>query len=88
MIIFFSRDGVVASPLEAEAIAARTPPGFLIVTPGIRPSGADHGDQKRVAGPADALRAGATHLVVGRPVTEAADPEAAARAIAAEMASA
>lgn len=79
-------DGVVSSPLEAEAIRARVPEDFLIVTPGVRPAGAALGDQKRVATPADALKAGASHLVVGRPITGADDPEAAARAIAAEMA--
>lgn len=78
-------DGVVASPLEAEAIRARVPAGFLIVTPGVRPVGADAGDQKRIATPADALKSGASHLVVGRPITGADDPGAAAAAISAEM---
>jgi orotidine-5'-phosphate decarboxylase len=78
-------DGVVASPLEAEAIRARVPSDFLIVTPGVRPAGAEAGDQKRIATPADALRHGASHLVVGRPITGADDPAAAAAAISAEM---
>ncbi len=78
-------DGVVASPLEAEAIRARVPADFLIVTPGVRPAGAGAGDQKRIATPADALKSGASHLVVGRPITGAQDPAAAAAAISAEM---
>jgi len=81
-------DGVVASPQEAAEIAARVPEGFLIVTPGVRPAGADKGDQVRTATPAQALRAGATHLVIGRPISAAPDPRAAAEAIAAEMAGA
>ncbi|MBI1265685.1 MAG: orotidine-5'-phosphate decarboxylase [Alphaproteobacteria bacterium] len=79
-------DGVVASPQEAAEIAARVPEGFLIVTPGVRPAGSDKGDQIRTAAPAQALRAGATHLVVGRPISAAPDPRTAAEAIAAEMA--
>jgi orotidine-5'-phosphate decarboxylase len=59
-------------------------PGPVLITPGIRPAGADHGDQARVVTPADAIAAGASLLVVGRPVTAAADPRAAAAAIAAE----
>jgi orotidine-5'-phosphate decarboxylase len=58
----------------------------VFVTPGVRPAGAAVGDQKRVATPADAVRDGATHLVVGRPILAAVDPSAAARAILAEMA--
>ena len=79
-------DGVVASAHEAREIRQRFGDDLLIVTPGIRPAGADIGDQKRVSTPASALADGASHLVVGRPVNAAADPEAAARAIVAEMA--
>jgi orotidine-5'-phosphate decarboxylase len=79
-------DGIVASAHEAEEIRRRFGGDFLIVTPGIRPAGADIGDQKRVATPASALQGGATHLVVGRPVNAAEDPAAAARAIVEEMA--
>jgi orotidine-5'-phosphate decarboxylase len=79
-------DGVVASPREVAAVRAACGPSFLIVTPGVRPEGAAEGDQKRVATPAAALRAGADYLVIGRPITGAKDPPAAARAIAAELA--
>lgn len=79
-------DGVVASPMEAEGIRAALGDKLLIVTPGIRPAGVAVGDQARVAAPDDALRAGADLLVVGRPITAAADPLAAARAVLAEMA--
>lgn len=79
-------DGVVAGPREA-AIARRIGgPDFLVVTPGVRPAGASMDDQARAASPAEALRAGASHLVVGRPITAAEDPKAAAEAIVAEMA--
>lgn len=78
-------DGVVASPQEAVAIRATVAPKFLIVTPGIRPAGNEAGDQRRIATPAAALNAGADYLVVGRPITAAADPVAAAREIATEM---
>lgn len=77
--------GVVASAQEARAIRAAAPPGFLIVTPGIRPAGAAHGDQQRVATPASARRDGADLIVVGRPIRDAADPAAAAAAIVAEL---
>lgn len=79
-------DGVVSSPLEAKAIAARVPKGFLIVTPGVRLPGGDAGDQKRVATPFDALKNGASHLVVGRPITAAKDPYVAAQAVLANIA--
>lgn len=81
-------DGLVASALEAPAIRAAVPqPGFLIVTPGIRPGGISHNDQKRVTTPAAAIRAGADYLVVGRPISSAKDPVTAARMIVAEIAS-
>ena len=79
-------DGVVASPQEAAKIRATvTNQKFLIVTPGIRPSGGGLDDQRRVATPEAALQAGADYLVVGRPITAAPDPVAAAQQIAAEM---
>jgi len=81
-------DGVVASAKEAAAIKARFGDALLIVTPGVRPAGAGADDQKRVATPAEAIRAGADYLVVGRPVVEAGDPAEAARAIIAEIAAA
>ena len=80
-------DGVIASPQEAALIRALPQArGKLIVTPGIRPAGAAVGDQKRTATPAQALRDGADHIVVGRPIWAAADPVAAARAVLAELA--
>jgi orotidine-5'-phosphate decarboxylase len=80
--------GVIASPVEAAAIRKIVGPDFLIVTPGVRPSGEAAGDQKRVMTPAEAIRAGADHLVIGRPVTSARDPRAAAEAIVDEIGSA
>lgn len=77
--------GLVASAHEAEMVRTIVGPKMAIVTPGIRPAGAALGDQKRAMTPGDALAAGATHLVVGRPVIAAADPAAAARAILADM---
>lgn len=78
-------DGVVCSVHEAAAVRAACGLDFAIVTPGVRPGGADVNDQKRVATPATAVQAGATHIVVGRPVTRATDPRAAALAIINEM---
>ncbi|MBO9464290.1 orotidine-5'-phosphate decarboxylase [Tropicibacter sp. R15_0] len=79
-------DGVIASPNEAALIRALPEAeGKLIVTPGVRPVGADLGDQKRIATPAMAIANGADHIVVGRPVHKAADPRAAAQAIVAEL---
>lgn len=80
-------DGVIASPQEAAMIRALPQAaGKLIVTPGVRPAGAAAGDQKRIATPAQAISDGANHIVVGRPIWQAADPAAAARAIVAELA--
>ena len=80
-------DGVVASALEVSWIRNRVEQDFLVVTPGIRPTGADRGDQRRVATPADAVSAGSDYLVVGRPVTQADDPVAALAALLAELGS-
>lgn len=79
-------DGLVCSPREAAALRDRIGPGPLLVTPGVRLPDDDVGDQKRVSTPAAAVRDGATHLVVGRPILEAADPADAARRILADMA--
>lgn len=80
-------DGVIASPQEAAKIRALPEAaGKLIVTPGVRPRGADLGDQKRIATPAQAISDGADHIVVGRPVWQAVDPRGAAQAIQAEIA--
>jgi len=78
-------DGVVASPKEAALIRKAAGPDFLIVTPGVRPKGSDAGDQKRITEPRDAIAAGASHMVVGRPVMRAKDRAAAARAITDEI---
>ncbi|NOD48087.1 MULTISPECIES: orotidine-5'-phosphate decarboxylase [unclassified Ruegeria] len=79
-------DGVIASPQEAALIRALPQAdGRLIVTPGVRPAGAALGDQKRVATPANAIRNGADHIVVGRPIYQAEDPKTAAEAVLAEL---
>jgi orotidine-5'-phosphate decarboxylase len=80
-------DGIVASGKEAAALHERLR-DFLIVTPGIRPAGADANDQTRIVTPGDAIASGATYLVVGRPITRASDPRAAAEAIMQEIAAA
>lgn len=81
-------DGVVASPHEAALARKIGGPDFLVVTPGVRPAWAEANDQARAATPAEALTAGASHLVCGRPITAAGDPRAAARRVAEEMAGA
>ena len=80
--------GIVCSPQEVAAVRARVGDGLRIVTPGVRPAGSDTGDQKRIATPASAIGSGADYLVVGRPITQSADPIEAADAIVAEIASA
>jgi orotidine-5'-phosphate decarboxylase len=77
--------GIVCSAEESAAVRQILGPDMAIVTPGIRPAGADKGDQKRVMTPADAIKAGSSHLVVARPIVQAADPKAAAQAILSEM---
>jgi orotidine-5'-phosphate decarboxylase len=81
-------DGIVCSPEEVAALRAIVGDGMSLVTPGIRPAGSSSGDQKRIMTPARAIAAGADYIVVGRPVTEAADPKAAADSIQAEIAQA
>ncbi len=80
--------GVVCSPREAAIVRTEVPADFLVVTPGVRPAGGPWGDQKRVATAAEAIRAGASHVVVGRIIRDAADPCAQANEIAAEIAGA
>jgi orotidine-5'-phosphate decarboxylase len=79
-------DGVVCSPKEIAPIRRACGPDLILLVPGIRPAGAAHGDQKRVMTPRDAVDAGATYLVIGRPITEAADPRVAAQDIARSLA--
>jgi orotidine-5'-phosphate decarboxylase len=81
-------DGVVCSPREASLARSIGGPGFLVVTPGVRPDWSAKNDQARAATPLEALQAGASHIVCGRPITAANDPPAAARRVAAEMAGA
>jgi orotidine-5'-phosphate decarboxylase len=78
-------DGLVASPLEAASIRALAGPRAILVTPGVRSAGSAKGDQKRVATPADAIRAGADYLVMGRQITRAPDPAAEAERVLAEI---
>jgi orotidine-5'-phosphate decarboxylase len=84
-VIDAGADGVVASPHEAALARTIGGPDFLVITPGVRPAWAGKDDQARAATPLEALQSGASHLVVGRPVTAAADPRDAARRIAEEM---
>jgi orotidine-5'-phosphate decarboxylase len=79
--------GIVTSAREASRVRAELGHNFAIVTPGVRPVGTGHGDQVRVVTPAEAIAAGASHIVVGRPITEAADPAAEARAILGQIGS-
>jgi hypothetical protein len=78
-------DGVVCSPHEVAALRAECGADFLLVVPGIRPSWAEAGDQKRFMTPGEAMRAGASYLVIGRPITGAGNPADAARQVAAEL---
>jgi orotidine-5'-phosphate decarboxylase len=80
--------GIVCSPLEIGPVRQAVGPSMRIVTPGVRPAGAPLGDQKRVLTPAEAIRAGADHLVVGRPITQTADPLGSAAAVQLEIAGA
>ena len=77
--------GIVCSPLEAEMVRTIVGPELAIVTPGIRPAGSPRDDQKRVMGPREALEAGASHLVVGRPITAAPGPAVAAAEVLSQM---
>lgn len=77
--------GVVSSPREVKTLRTKLGSDFLVVTPGVRPTGTAHGDQARVASPAEAIAAGATHIVVGRPITAAGNPAAEAAKILQEL---
>ena len=79
-------DGVVCSPWEAAELRTLLGPATLIVTPGVRPQGANAGDQRRVSTPAAAIAAGASKLVIGRPITQAPDPTASLESVVAELA--
>ena len=85
MAVRAGSDGIVCSPVEAAGMRALLGPDALIVTPGVRPAGSAVGDQKRVATPSAAIAAGASKLVVGRPITRAEDPVAAFEAIVGEL---
>jgi orotidine-5'-phosphate decarboxylase len=78
-------DGVICSPLEIAALRKACGRDFVLMVPGIRPAGTASGDQKRVMTPGEAVRLGANHLVIGRPITEATDPASAAEAIARDL---
>ena len=80
--------GIVCAPTEVNEMRDVAGPGMALVTPGIRPAGSDHGDQKRVMTPGDAIRAGGSHLVVARPIVASPEPKAAAQSILDEMAAA
>ena len=77
--------GVVCSPREARQLRSDLGDEFLLVTPGVRPSGSDTADQRRVMTPLDAMHAGSSYLVIGRPITQASEPAAAAERIHAEL---
>jgi orotidine-5'-phosphate decarboxylase len=81
LAIYSGCDGIVSSAREAPELRKRLGKKFALVTPGVRPAGGAHGDQVRVVTPAQAIAAGASHIVIGRPITAAADPAAEARAI-------
>ncbi len=78
-------DGLVCSPAEAKDLRQRLGPKMMLVTPGIRPAGAEKGDQKRIMTPTDAIKAGVDYMVIGRPILAASDPKAAAEAIVTEI---